>query len=1088
VPIYTVKSHNGAYSEKPLMKPNDLPTPAAHTHAGPTPARLGDPFRNEAAHAHTLVAQLARARDTLEASRARAHAWIEAIRRKDQPAFAVERLLAQFPISSAEGLALLRLAEALLRIPDVDTAALLATDVFKPVQLAQAEDEDMIARATRKAMQLGQRLLPSDDAQLADSLLSKLGAQTFVRASRAAVAVLSQQFVFAASVEDAVKHARKLDANGLNPTVSFDMLGEGARTQAQAQRYLAAYKKAVEHTAQLPRDAHAPHRGANVSIKLTALHPRFEETHRAHALPELLHVLVPLVQDALARGVPITIDAEESERLEIHLDVMDALFAQCKPAPAMLGLALQAYSVRALDTLDAVALIAKTHHTRAAVRLVKGAYWDAEIKRTQELGLPGYPVFTHKSHTDLSYLAGAAKLFKLADHLYPMFATHNAATLAAVRALAGSSTDYEFQRLHGMGESLYEAAAHDLAVPVRIYAPVGEPRDLLAYLVRRLLENGANTSFVHQLADARVPAQALTELPFTVHTAPALPLPAHQYGAARKNSEGLDVLQRYSMQSALRNIHASFEVKMAEKAHGYCAYASGSIQKIISPADGVVVGSVPLATTQDVHAAYTAAHTAWPAWEALPVTQRADCLRKAADALEAQMHTLLPLLAREAGKTLADGVAEVREAVDFLRYYAHQAEKLMAAQTLPGPTGEDNTLTARGRGVWACISPWNFPLAIFAGQVAAALVTGNCVLAKPAEQTPLIAQHMVGLLHAAGVPRDVLILLAGAGDIGAALTADVRCAGVAFTGSTEVARLIAKSLANRDAPLAPLIAETGGINAMIVDSTALPEQVIDAVITSSARSAGQRCSALRVLAVQEDVADEIIAGIAGALEVLRLGDPLDPATDVGPIIDQEALTRLQKYEAQLSKTAKLIGKTPSPVRAEPFDKAQDKAIEAHLQSAARASTNSARTDVSTGGLSSGHYFAPCAYEVAAITEIKEEVFGPILHIVRYAAKDLDALMHAINGFGYGLTLGIQTRIMGRAQQIAAKLRVGNVYVNRSMIGAVVGVQPFGGQGLSGTGPKAGGPHYLSRFVTEQTVTINTAAAGGNATLLASFSV
>jgi RHH-type proline utilization regulon transcriptional repressor/proline dehydrogenase/delta 1-pyrroline-5-carboxylate dehydrogenase len=726
-------------------------------------------------------------------------------------------------------------------------------------------------------------------------------------------------------------------------------------------------------------------------------------------------------------------------------------------------------------------VLAKKYGTVLAVRLVKGAYWDAEIKRAQEFGLSGYPVFTHKSHTDLSYLACAAKLFKAQGTLYPMFATHNAATLAAVRALAGSSTNYEFQRLHGMGESLYEAAAADLNVPVRIYAPVGEPRDLLAYLVRRLLENGANTSFVHQLADARVPAQTLTTLPVTVHTSTALPLPVHQYGASRANSRGLDVLQRHSIKSALRSIHAPFEAKMLEKAHGSSVSAlqipppagrgrlgGGSGQEhrvleqphprpplptgegiVLSPVDGAVVGKVKLSTVQDVDTAYAKAQAAWPAWEAQPVTQRADCLRKAADALEAQMEEFLPLLAREAGKTIADGVAEVREAVDFLRYYAHQAEKLMSPQTLPGPTGEENTLTARGRGVWAAISPWNFPLAIFAGQVSAALVTGNCVLAKPAEQTPLVAARMVALLHAAGVPHDVLIMLAGAGDVGAAMTRDARCAGVAFTGSTEVARLIARSLANRDAPLAPLIAETGGINAMIVDSTALPEQVIDAVVTSSARSAGQRCSALRVLAIQDDVADEIIAGIAGALEVLRMGDPLDLATDVGPIIDQEALTRLQTYEAQLAKHAKLVGKTPSlPAR--------------------------------------GHYFAPCAYEVAGIAEVKEEVFGPILHIVRYKAKELDALMEAINRFGYGLTLGIQTRIMGRAQQIAAKLRVGNVYINRSVIGAVVGVQPFGGQGLSGTGPKAGGPHYLSRFVTEQTVTINTAAAGGNATLLASF--
>lgn len=1066
------------------MKPNDL-LPALHPHT-----RIGDPYRNEAQHCRALKAILDPHLSALEASRTRANVWIEALRRKEQPPFAVERLLAQFPISTSEGLALLRLAEALLRIPDVDTAALLATDVFKPAAFDKQDDEDMIAKATRSAIKLGQKFLPENDAALADSLFSKLGAQTFVRASRAAVAILSNQFVFANSIEEAVSRARKLDKG----TVSFDMLGEGARTEAQATRYLAAYKNAIEQTAKLIDKRTPAHRGANVSIKLTALHPRFEEVQREHVLPQLLARLAPLVQDALRLNVPITIDAEESERLELSLDLIEALIAQVKPAPNMLGLAVQAYGLRCSDLIDHIATLAKKYDTQIAVRLVKGAYWDAEVKRAQELGVPGYPVFTHKSHTDLSYLACAVKLFSHTDRIYPMFATHNAATMAAVRALAASSEQFEFQRLHGMGEGMYEAAASDLSVPVRIYAPVGEPRDLLAYLVRRLLENGANTSFVHKLADPRVPAASLTELPLQIHGKSGLPLPAAMFGSSRENSSGLDVQMRFTMQAlaapftggekgAHRSIHAPFEVEMLGKARGISGRADGAragrpspfaereaalsetlgsahgisgkavskaaAASVSSPNNGAAIGTVTWATAADVHAAFTAAQAAWPRWEGTPVTERADALRRAADLLEARTPDYLHLLAIEAGKTIADGVAEIREAVDFLRYYAVQAEQLMASESLPGPTGESNVLTARGRGTWVCISPWNFPLAIFAGQVAAALATGNCVIAKPAEQTSLIAHQFATLLYEAGVPEDVLYCLPGAGEVGAALTQHALCAGVAFTGSTQVAKIIAKTLAVKDGPLVPLIAETGGINAMIVDSTALPEQVIDAVVMSAFRSAGQRCSALRVLCVQEDIADELIEGIAGALQVLRLGDPADVATDVGPIIDTEALNRLQSYEAQLKKTAKPAGSTP-------------------------------------GLPAKGTYFAPCAYEVGGLADVKEEVFGPILHIIRYKAREMDRLLDAINAWGYGLTLGVQTRITARAEYIARKLRVGNIYINRSMIGAVVGVQPFGGQGLSGTGPKAGGPHYLARFCTEQTVTINTAAAGGNATLLANF--
>lgn len=1032
--------------------------PKAFASLARTAVRTGDPYRHEAEHCDTLKALLLPHLSALEASRIRANVWIEAVRRKDQPAFAVERLLAQFPISSTEGLALLRLAEALLRIPDVDTAALLAADVFKPAAFDRQEDEDLIATATRSAIKLGQKFLPQEDAVLAESLFSRLGAQTFVRASRAAVAILSNQFVFASTIEEAVSQAKKLNGD---TSVSFDMLGEGARTQAQAVRYLKAYQQAIKETAKLQNPQTPAHRGASVSIKLTALHPRFEETQSAHALPELLARLTPLVQDAMRLKVPLTIDAEESERLELSLDIIEALIVQIKPAANMLGLAVQAYGLRCTDLIDHIAALAKKHHTQIAVRLVKGAYWDAEIKRTQELGLAGYPVFTHKSHTDLSYLACAAKLFDYAEYLYPMFATHNAATIAAVRALAGSSQHFEFQRLHGMGQSMYEAAATDLSVPVRIYAPVGEPRDLLAYLVRRLLENGANTSFVHKLADWRVPAASLTELPLQINSRCALALPAKLFGSSRNNSKGLDLMMRHTLHAlsaepakpcqADPNSNALLEAKVLGNTHKINdkAASAQSIHQVINPSNGHMIGSVIWAEAADIDAAYSAAQSAWPRWEASLVTTRADLLRKAADLLEMRMQEYLNLLALEAGKTLADGVSEVREAVDFLRYYAVQAEQLMAPDMLPAPTGESNVLSLRGRGIWVCISPWNFPLAIFAGQLAAALVTGNCVLAKPAEQTPLVAYRFVQLMYEAGVPRDVLFCLPGAGEVGAGLVRHPLCAGVAFTGSTQVARRIAQALAAKEGPLAPLIAETGGINAMIVDSTALPEQVIDAVVVSAFRSAGQRCSALRVLCIQADIADELIEGIKGALELLRLGDPAHLSTDIGPIIDNEALTHLLNHEAKLRSCAKPIGRTP-------------------------------------GLPEQGSFFAPCAYELNSLADVKEEVFGPILHIVRYDAKDLDKLMETINSWGYGLTLGIQTRITSRAEEIAKKLRVGNIYVNRSMIGAVVGMQPFGGQGLSGTGPKAGGPHYLPRFCTEQTVTINTAAAGGNATLLANF--
>ncbi len=731
-----------------------------------------------------------------------------------------------------------------------------------------------------------------------------------------------------------------------------------------------------------------------------------------------------LVDQAAQANINLTIDAEESDRLEISLDLLDTLaahIAQHHPQWQGFGLALQAYQTRALEVVDEVARIAKHHGLRFMVRLVKGAYWDGEIKRAQEAGLPGYPVFTHKHHTDISYLACAARLVHHHAVIYPQFATHNAGTIAAILQLthkAGAA--FEMQRLHGMGEGVYREVLKDGSVPCRVYAPVGEHRDLLAYLVRRLLENGANSSFVHQLADEMVSAEALLASPLAAAAAPALPLPVALYGDARANSTGAD-LACLAMREPLEAALAATQVP------------------VLAMADGASVD----ATMNRLHAGFDA-------WSGRSVAERATLLRRAGDLLDARLPEYCGLLVKEAHKTLGDCIAEVREAVDFCRYYADQAEARLADQTLPGPTGESNLLRLHGRGVFVCISPWNFPLAIFAGQVVAALVAGNTVAAKPAEQTPAVAQRFVALLHEVGVPADAVALLHGLGEtVGAALVAHPHAAGVCFTGSTLVARLINRTLAAKDGPIVPLIAETGGLNAMVVDSTALPEQVIDAVVQSAFRSAGQRCSALRLLCVHEGIADAVIEMLRGALVELNVGDPALLATDVGPVIDDEAFTGISGHVQRLRGSAKLLGETRVTSRFQ-------------------------------------RLVPPVAFELARIADLKQEIFGPVLHVVRWGGDVMD-VVRQINALGYGLTLGVQTRIDSRAQRMADAARIGNVYVNRNMIGAVVGVQPFGGEGLSGTGPKAGGPHYLYRFCAEQTVTINTAAAGGNAELLAGLS-
>lgn len=976
----------------------------------------------------------------------KARPWVTAVRQKPAPFWAMESLLKEYPISSAEGLALMRLAEALLRVPDVETAVALTADQLGRAQFDTADgSHGMLAGLSASAIALSKRFLPGAEEE--SGLLKRLGARTVVAATVRAIQLLGRQFVLGRTIAEAQAEAaaQRREQPGLR--FSYDMLGEGARTERDAERYLASYLNAIQAIGAAAGDPsrRGPETADGISIKLSALFSRYEDAQRERVFAELLPRVWQLVEKAAPAQLNLTIDAEEVDRLELSLDLLDTLagrIAATYPQWRGFGLAVQAYQTRALAVVDEVARIARSHGLRFMVRLVKGAYWDGEVKRAQEMGLPAYPVFTRKPHTDVSYLACAKALLGQRDVIYPQFATHNAGTIAAIQLMAEAAgaapgADYEMQRLHGMGDGVYREVLKDTprqsapGQPVsgpacRIYAPVGEHRDLLAYLVRRLLENGANSSFVHQLADPNVSADLLLASPLLqAHAGPGaaegLPLPVDLFGdttrGARRNSTGADL----TCQVQLRPL----------------AQALATTQ----------VAAVPVAEAAQIDAAMARLQQGFAAWTGRPVAERAAIIRRAGDLLDARLAEFCGLLVKEAHKTLGDCVAEVREAVDFCRYYADQADARLAPQALPGPTGESNELRLHGRGVFVCISPWNFPLAIFAGQVVAALVAGNTVAAKPAEQTPAVAARMVALLHEAGVPDDALALLHGPGEtVGAALVADARTAGVCFTGSTQVARLINRALAAKDGPIVPLIAETGGLNAMVVDSTALPEQVVDAVVQSAFRSAGQRCSALRLLCVHEGIADAVIEMIRGAMAELRVGDPAELRTDVGPVIDDEAFQGISAHVQRLRREATLLGETPVSA-------------------------------------SFPRLVAPVAFELPRIADLRQEIFGPVLHVVRWGG-DVDAVVAQVNALGYGLTFGIQTRIDSRAERLAREARIGNVYVNRNMIGAVVGVQPFGGEGLSGTGPKAGGPHYLYRFCAEQTVTINTAAAGGNAALLA----
>ena len=977
---------------------------------------------------------------------------VDAIRANDDRLGGVEDMLREFALSTKEGLALMVLAEALLRVPDARTADQFIEDKLGRGDFIHHETRSsaFLVNASAWALGMSARVIQPGETPRGTigQLTKRLGAPAVRAATRQAMRLMGSHFVLGETIEAALARAHSAGA----PRYSFDMLGEGARTAADAERYFNAYARAIDAIGSTADDRALPDR-PGISVKLSALHPRFEALSRRRVMIELTPRLLDLARRAKGFDLNFTVDAEEADRLELSLEVIAAVVEDASlQGWDGFGLAIQAYQKRAAAVIDHVDDLARSLNRRLMVRLVKGAYWDTEIKRAQERGLDDYPVFTRKALTDLNYITCARKLLALRPRLFPQFATHNALTVATILELGGPAGGYEFQRLHGMGEALYAQLKRDHpALAYRTYAPVGSHRDLLAYLVRRLIENGANSSFVALAADDAVPVATLLRRPAEIIGAagnarhPGIPRPGDLYRPQRQNSRGIEFGERAALGELLAAIAAeTADVAAAPLINGQTM--PGTARPLLSPIDRTTAaGSVIDATPEQANAAVLAAREGFKVWSRIPAATRAEILERAADLLELRRARFMALLAREGGKTLDDALSEVRETSDFCRYYAAEGRRLFGAdEAMPGPTGESNSLRLRGRGVFVAISPWNFPLAIFTGQITAALMAGNAVVAKPAEQTPVIAAEAVRLLHEAGVPPQALHLIPGDGSIGAVLTDHRDVAGVVFTGSTEVARTINRTLAAKNGPIVPLIAETGGINAMIADATALPEQVADDVVTSAFRSAGQRCSALRLLFVQDDVADRMIEMIAGAARELFIGDPRDPATHIGPVIDADAKQRLDAHIARMKSEARV-----------------------HL----------------AGLAPDGIYVAPHIFELSNADQLTEEVFGPVLHVVRYPADQLERVLQSIERSGFGLTLGIHSRIDDTIEAVIDRLAVGNVYVNRSMIGAVVGVQPFGGSGLSGTGPKAGGPHYLPRFATEQTVTVNTAAAGGNADLM-----
>ena len=984
---------------------------------------------------------------------AQATRLVAAIRAQAGGLGGIEDFLHAYSLSTQEGLALMVMAEALLRVPDAATTDRLIEDKLSGRDWAHPDkDDSLLVSASAWTLGVSARLIaPGQTPEgILDGVARRIGQPALRLATRQAMRLLGSHFVHGQTIGEALQRAK----DDPESRFSFDMLGEGARTAADAERHFESYAQAIDAIGRSAGAGTLPER-PGISVKLSALHPRYEAVSADRVMRELTPRVAELALHAKNHALNFTIDAEEADRLQLSLQVTgEVLRSSALRGWDGFGLAVQSYQKRAGAVIGWLDDTAKALSRRLMIRLVKGAYWDTEVKRAQERGLAGYPVFTRKAMTDLSFMDCAQRLLSARPRLYPQFATHNALTVASVIEMAGGVGGYEFQRLHGMGRELYDALRGDHPdVECRVYAPVGGHRDLLAYLVRRLLENGANTSFVSVSANPAIPVATILKRPRDVIGVaeqarhPAIPLPGDLYAPARQNSPGVEFGDRASLDALLAEIA---EADMPREAHGIVGgkVVAGTRRPVVAPASGETIGHVAENDAAIAGEAMQAAQTFARHFSEITVNVRARHLEQAADLLETRRGMFLALLQSEGGKTLDDALAEWREAVDYCRYYAAQARRHLVPLAMPGPTGESNELRYRGRGVFVCIAPWNFPLAIFLGQVTAALAAGNCVVAKPAEQTPLIATAAIRLLHDAGIPHDALHLVLGDGEIGAALTMHADVAGVAFTGSTQVARLINRVLAAKNGPIVPFIAETGGINAMIVDATALPEQVCDDVIGSVFRSAGQRCSALRLLCVQEDVADHVLTMIEGAARALWLGDPELPSTHVGPVIDADSHERLMTW------------------------------IDTHKAQVRY------RYDSDHIMPTQGLFVPPTIIALQDAAQLQEEVFGPILHVVRWKAHDLDALLDAIDGNGTGLTLGIHSRIDARVAKITARLSNGNVYVNRNMVGAVVGTQPFGGTRLSGTGPKAGGPDYLRRFATEQVVTVNTAAAGGNASLLA----
>lgn len=984
---------------------------------------------------------------------------ITAVRSIKKKPFAIDQLLETYDLSSQEGLALMCLAEALLRIPDNQTQVALIRD-----KIGSAEWEKklfagggVLGSLTNLGLATADHLLNwgfNQEGFLASigKISRKLSEPAIRSATQQAMKGMGRQFVMGQTIEEAISLSKK------DYRYSFDMLGEGAKTKGDAIRYTRAYHQAIRTIANHKASNADLTTQPSISIKLTALHPRYEVAQTDRVFKELFPIILDLAIAAKEGGIALTIDAEESERLTLSLQILERLAAAEElQGWDGLGLAVQAYQKRAWWVIDWIIALAQQHKRRFCIRLVKGAYWDTEIKRAQERGHEDYPVFTQKSHTDLSYLACAQKMLAAPDEIYPQFATHNAQTAATILTLADGKA-FEFQRLHGMGEELYDQIVSQ-GYPCRIYAPVGKHSDLLAYLVRRLLENGANTSFVHKIRDQTVPLESLIQDPliFANHSKgaphPAIALPKEILLPSRPNSRGINLYDQQTVQDLYE------EMEQAKKRYPLKAtplivgrpLLKGAFYIVINPATYEKVGEVQQATLEEAQEALHRAHKAHAAWSKTDVNTRAGCLESLAQALENKREVLMTLLCSEAGKTIPDALSEVREAIDFCWYYAAQARQHMSVPTdLPGPTGEFNQLSLSGRGIFLCISPWNFPLAIFLGQVAAALVTGNCVLAKPAQQTALIAYKVCSMAHLCGIPEGVLQFIPMSGrELGEHILPDPRIQGVAFTGSTDVGWQINQTLAARRTAIAPLIAETGGINAMIVDSSALTEQVVTDVITSAFQSAGQRCSALRLLFLQEDIADRTLDMLKGAVDELTVGNPYEMQTDVGPVIDASAKEALEAQIAQMSEKAKLLYAKPAPPE-------------------------------------TGAFVAPQIWELQNAADLTQEIFGPVLYVVRFKARALAGVIEQINASEFGLTLGVHSRIDETIELVRQQARVGNLYVNRNMIGAVVGVQPFGGEGLSGTGPKAGGPNYLLRFTVERTFTRDTTAAGGNATLMTSL--